>query len=172
MCNTQEPTCRTNRHPRAELSSRPHAYINALGGGVAICQVSKKPLRLTHRASNGNRRSLDACGYILFALWGSCFTIYAEKKIKIKKKKALNTAEDLKWQWYTWHATDGARHRPPFSFTSSSCSCCASGRKWPELQRLIRLCCCDERTWHSCWIQCDSTYLRPFLGFYQSATRW
>lgn len=89
---------------------------------------------------------------------------------KKKKKKALNTAEDLKWQWYTWHATDGARHRPPFSFTSSSCSCCASGRKWPELQRLIRLCCCDERTRHSCWIQCDSTYLRPFLGFYQSAT--
>ena len=87
------------------------------------------------------------------------------------KKTKLNTAEDLKWQWYTWHATDGARHRPPFSFTSSSCSCCASGRKWPELQRLIGLCCCDERTWHSCWIQCDSTYLRPFLGFYQSATR-
>lgn len=41
MCNTQEPTCRTNRHPLAELSSRPHAYINALGGGLQSVKCPK-----------------------------------------------------------------------------------------------------------------------------------
>lgn len=82
MCNKQEPTCRTNRHPSCWAFNEASCIYQGAWWGVAICQVSKKPLCLLHRTSNRNGRSLAARGYILFALWGSCFTIYAEKKKK------------------------------------------------------------------------------------------